>query len=166
VALNSRSAYSSAGLGLRPFDISRGPIDFVRADVLVERKPTLEYVPMNAPEGAQQIVSGIYELEQNKWRWTSCNAVLLLKSPAQATPIKVDLYIPDQSPARVIRLLVDDRLIKEARYDRPGSYTITTDPITAEGTSITLTVAVDKTFSVAGDPRQLGIILTGAGFGK
>jgi hypothetical protein len=79
----------------------------------------------------------------------------------------VDLYIPDQSPARVIRLLVDDdRLIKEARYDRPGSYTITTDPVTAEGTSTTLTIAIDKTFSVAGDPRQLGIILTGAGFEK
>jgi hypothetical protein len=167
VALNSRSAYSSAGLGLRPFDISRGPIDFVRADLVVERKPTLEYLAMNAPESAQQIVSGVYELEQNKWRWTSDKAVLLLKSPAQPTPIKVDLYIPDQSPARVIRLLVDDdRLIKEARYDRPGSYTITTDPVATASTSMTLTIAVDKTFSVAGDPRQLGIILTGAGFEK
>jgi hypothetical protein len=166
VALNSRSAYSSAGLGLRPFDISRGPIDFVRADIVVERKPTLAYLPMNAPESAQQIVSGVYELEQNKWRWTSEKAVLLLKSPAQPTPIKVDLYIPDQSPARVIRLLVGDRLIQEARYGRPGSYTITTDPITIKGASATLTIAIDKTFSVAGDPRQLGIILTGAGFEK
>jgi len=132
----------------------------------VERKPTLEYLPMNAPESEQQIVSGVYELEQNKWRWTSDKAVLLLKSPAQPMPIKVDLYIPDQSPARTIRLLVDDRLIKEARYGRPGSYNITTDPVPIERASATLTIAVDKTFSVPGDPRQLGIILRGAGFEK
>jgi len=166
VALNSRSAYSSAGLGLRPFDISRGPIDFVRADIVVERKPTLEHLPMNAPEGAQQIISGVYELEENKWRWTSGNAVLLLKSPGQPTPIKVDLYIPDQSPARTIRLFVDDRPLSEVHYDRPGAYAITTDPVTPLGSSTTLTIAIDKTFSVAGDPRQLGIILTGAGFEK
>ncbi len=166
VALNSHSAYSSAGIGLRPFDISNGPIDFVRADIVVERKPTLEYLPMNAPESAQQIIGGVYDLEQNKWRWTSANAVLLLKSPAQATPIKVDLYIPDQSPARTIRLLVNDRPLSEVHYDRPGSYTITTDAVSPEGSSATLTIAVDKTFSVPGDPRQLGIILTEAGFEK
>ncbi len=166
VALNSPSAYSSAGLGLRPFDISRGPIDFVRADIVVERKPTLEYLPMNSPESAQQIVSGLYELEQNKWRWTSDKAVLLLKSPAQPTPIKVDLYIPDQSPARTVRLSVDDRPLTEVHYDRPGSYTITTNPVTPVNSSTTLTISVDKTFSVAGDPRQLGMILTGAGFEK
>ena len=166
VALNSHSAYSSAGIGLRPFDISNGPIDFVRADIVVERKPTLEYLPMNAPESAQQIIGGVYDLEQNKWRWTSANAVLLLKSPAQATPIKVDLYIPDQSPARTIRLLVNDRPLSEVHYDRPGSYTITTDAVSPEGSSATLTIAVNKTFSVPGDPRQLGIILTEAGFEK
>ncbi|MDQ2948116.1 MAG: glycosyltransferase family 39 protein, partial [Acidobacteriota bacterium] len=38
-ALNSRSAYSTAGLGLRPFDISTGPIDQVRAELVVAVQP-------------------------------------------------------------------------------------------------------------------------------
>src|SRR5205807_42385 len=89
IGIDSRSAYSTAGLGLRPFDISFGPIDFLRAEMIVEQQPTLEYVPMNAPEAAQQ-TSG----------------------------------------------------------------------------AASLAIAVDKTYSVPGDGRELGIILTGAGFQK
>jgi hypothetical protein len=163
VALDTRSAYSSAGLGLRPFDIARGPIDYVRAEIMVERTPTREYLPMNAPDAAQQIVSGVYDLE-DKWRWMSGKAVLLLKSPARPAPIKIQLFIPGQAPARVVHLSVDDRPLPETKYDRPGLYTITTAPVTPAAATATLAITVDKTFSVPGDPRELGIILSGAGF--
>ena len=164
IAIDSRSAYSRANLGLRPFDISSGPIDFVRAETIVERTPTLEYLPMNAPEAAQQIVSGVYDLEDNRYRWMSGRGVLLLKAPQQPMPIQVQLYIPDNAPARIVTLSLDDRPLREIKYDRPGSYTITTDPIQPAGGTATLNIAVDKTFSVPGDGRELGIILTGAGF--
>ena len=163
VGLDSRSAYSSAGLGLRPFDISRGPIDYVRADMVVERTPTREYLPMSAPDAGQQIISGVYDLE-DKWRWMSGKAVLLLKSPPQPAPIEVQLYISDQAPARIIHLSVDDRPMPDVKYERPGAYTITTDPVTPSGPTTTLTISVDKTFSVPGDHRDLGVILNGAGF--
>lgn len=166
LALNTRSAYSSAGLGLRPFDISRGPIDFVRADIVVERTPTREYVPMNAPDAEQQIVSGIYDLEEKKWRWTSAKAVVLLKSPTTPAPLKVELFIPDQAPARTVQLSVDDRPLPAYKYDRPGAYTITTPPVTPAGATTTLTISVDKTFSAGGDQRSLGVVLTGAGFAQ
>src|SRR5262249_35604366 len=68
-ALNTRSAYSTIDRGYLPFDISTGPIDRVRADLVVERKPALEYLPMNAPEAEQQLVSGVYALEDNRFRW-------------------------------------------------------------------------------------------------
>ncbi len=38
---------------------------------MIERKPTLTDLPMNAPEAEQQIVSGVYQLENGQWRWMS-----------------------------------------------------------------------------------------------
>ena len=63
IALHTRSAYSTVDQGFLPFDISTGVIDRVRADVVVERQPKLSYLPMNAPEAEQQLVSGVYALE-------------------------------------------------------------------------------------------------------
>ena len=84
IGLDSQSAYSTISRGLRPFDISRGPIDRIRADLVVERQPTLTYLPMNAPEAAQQIVSGLYDLDGATWRWMSARAVVLLEKPRRA----------------------------------------------------------------------------------
>ncbi len=65
IGLDTRSAYSSVDKGLLPFGLSTGPIDRVRADLVMERRPVLEYVPMTA---AEQMVSGFYQLEDG-WRW-------------------------------------------------------------------------------------------------
>ena len=37
IGLNSRSGYSTARLGFRPFDISTAPIDHVKAEAVLER---------------------------------------------------------------------------------------------------------------------------------
>ena len=103
-ALNTRSAYSTIDRGYLPFDISTGPIDRVRAEMVVEREPKLEYLPMNAPEAEQQLVSGVYELEDHRYRWTAGQAVILLKSPATPTPVRVVFTIHGSSPARRVRL--------------------------------------------------------------
>ncbi|MGC8793094.1 MAG: glycosyltransferase family 39 protein, partial [Bryobacteraceae bacterium] len=50
IGLGARSAWSSASFGLRPFDWRAGPVDVVRADLIVERPPVLERLPMNSPE--------------------------------------------------------------------------------------------------------------------
>ena len=163
-ALNSRSAYSTAGLGLRPFDISTGPIDRVRAELVIAAQPERELLPMNAPDAARHIVSGVYDLEDGKTRWMSGAAVLLLKSPAQAEPVEVQFYIPPTAPARQVRVSVDGKQIAEQAYEGPGSYTLTTDPLMPAGPSATITITVDKTFSVPGDHRVLGMILIEAGF--
>ncbi len=163
-ALNSRSAYSTAGLGLRPFDVSSGPIDQVRAELVVATQPKREYLPMNAPDAGLHIVSGVYELEGGKTRWTSGTAVLRLKSPAQPEPVQVQFYIPPQAPARQVRIDVDGRMAAQKTYEGSGSYSLTTGPVTPAGPNATLTITVDKTFSVPGDRRELGIILIEAGF--
>ena len=164
VALNGKSAYSTTAFGLRPFDVSLAPIDLVRADLVVEHKPALADLPMNSPEAEQQIVSGVYQLESGQWRWMSQTAVILLKPPAQAAPLVVRFTIPDPAPARRVTLELNNQRVASQTYASPGAYTLSSPPLRPSGASATLTITVDRTFSVPGDHRQLGIILSEAGF--
>jgi len=162
--LGAKSAYSTASMGLRPFDVTTLPADRVRADVVVERKPELSYLKMGFPEAGQQIVSGVYDLENGQWRWMGERAVLLLKRPATAAPVEVVFYIPDQSPARRVSVAVDGVEVSAETYTAPGSYTLVSRPLAPAAESATVTIFVDKTFSVAGDQRRLGVVLVAAGF--
>jgi hypothetical protein len=161
IGLNSKSGYSTASAGFRPFDIATGPIDHVRVDAVLERRPVLSYLPMTAPEAQSQIVSGVYQLE-GQWRWTSGRAMLLLKPPPAPAPVQLKIFIPDPAPARKITVTVDNNVIHEQTFPGPGAYTVETKPIS--GSAITL--SFDKTFSVPGDHRALGVILSEAGFAK
>ena len=164
VALNGKSAYSTTAFGLRPFDVSLAVIDRLHAGLVVERKPTLSDVPMNAPEAEQQIVSGVYQLESGQWRWMSQTAVVLLKPPAQPAPLVVRFTIPEQSPARRVTVELNNQRVAYQTYASPGSYTLSSPPWKPDGASASVSISVDKTFSVPGDHRQLGIILSEVGF--
>jgi hypothetical protein len=133
--------------------------------VVVERKPTLSYLEMNAPEAQQHIVSGLYDVEQGRWRWMSAKAILLLKPPATPRAVVEAVFsIPDQSPARRVTLSVDDVPVVEKTFATPGAYTLTSGPVTVQSESPTVSIEVDRVFSVPGDRRELGIVLVGAGF--
>lgn len=162
VALNGKSAYSTTQ-GLRPFDISTAPIDRVQAETAVEKKPALSVLPMNAPEAGQQIVSGIYSLEDGQWRWMAQKAVLLLKTPAPAASLSIHFYIPDPAPARTVTAYVDQKRVAEVTYPKAGSYVLNSGPIRIEGSAATVEIGVDKAFSPPGDQRRLGIIVTQVG---
>jgi hypothetical protein len=164
VALQGRSAYSTTMFGLRPFDISLAPIDHLSAELMIERKPTLTDLPMNAPEAGQQIVSGVYQLEDGQWRWMSQTATILLKPPDQPTPVTVRFTIAPASPARQVSIALNDRPIASQTYSAPGTYSLSSPPMKPDGDTAKLTITVDKSFSVPGDSRQLGIILTEIGF--
>jgi hypothetical protein len=163
IGLEARSGYSTATKGLRPFDISTAPIDIVRAAIVLDRHPTLSYLPMNAPEAHDQIISGLYDLESGAWRWMSGSAVVLLKGPARPAPIEAVFTIPDAAPARRIELLLDGRLVASATYSAPGAYTLKSPPEPG-GETATVTLTVDRTFSVPGDRRELGVVVSGIGF--
>ena len=117
---------------------------------------------MSAPEAQSQLVSGVYQLEENRWRWTSGRAMLLLKPPSAAAPLQFKIYIPDTAPARKLTIALDNNILHEETFAAPGSYTVTTKP--AQGSAVILTF--DKTFSAPGDYRALGAILSEAGFAK
>lgn len=160
VALDAKSGFSSTSFGLGPFAISTGDIDRVRAERAIERTPALSVLAMNSPQAEEQILNGVYGLEENRYRWTGAKASFLLKSPGAAALAIVHLYIPDAAPARVISVWIDGRVFGSQTYGGPGSYTLTSRRTRITGDSATLTIAVDKTFSAPGDQRQLGIILT------
>jgi hypothetical protein len=161
IGLDSHSGYSTADKGFLPFGISNHPVDRVRAEILVERHPTLEYLPMDAPEADDQIVRGIYAKEgTTPWRWTAGAATVALKVPAAPTPIHVELFIPGASPVRALRILGDGREIYAHSFDKPGNYPLDTPPSQAA----TITLQFDKPFSIHGDQRELGAILSGIGY--
>jgi hypothetical protein len=166
IALESASGYSTSDKGFWPFGMSGGAIDRVRADLVTERKPTDEYVMMNAPDAAQQIVSGVYNLEENRYRWMAKAAVILLKSPLEALPLRATFTIPGDAPARTVRLLLDGVATVARTYPAPGTYTLESGKVRPRGGTATLTIEVDRTHYAPGDNRDLGMVLTGAGFAR
>ncbi len=164
IGLETRSGYSDSSRGLWPFGVSTGPFDRVRAELVVERHPTLEYLPMNAPEAAQQIVSGIYSLEDNRYRWMSGSAVVALRSPPAPLPLRAVFAIPEQARARRVTLVLDGREVVSKTYSAPGSYTLESETVRPAGAEAAVEIRIDRTFSAPGDARELGIVLTAVGF--
>jgi hypothetical protein len=162
IGLESHSGYSSAALDrLWPFGVGTGVIDRVRTSRVVERHPTLSYVDMKAREAKEQIVSGIWPNDH----WMSASGVVIVKSPAQAMPLSVSFYVPENAPARHIALLLDDREIcaTTVAATGPGELTCPAPMAPASATAM-IEIRVDKTFRVPPDERDLGIVLLGVGF--
>jgi hypothetical protein len=155
ISLDGKSAYSSAGAELLPFEISTGPIDRVRADLAVERNPQLTHIDAKA---ADQIITGLFPDG-----WMTDKSVVLLKRPEQGGFVRADIYIPDKAPARRLTMFADGQPIAHAVFARPGSYTLSA-PVGSGPSAVTVTLVVDQTFSAPGDLRKLGVIVTGIGF--
>ncbi len=164
VGLDVNSAWSTADLGLLPFDLSTSTVDIVRADLVVEKLPTLSFVAMGAPQAESHIVSGIYQLETGLFRWMGEQGSVYLRSNGESAPLEVKLYIPDPAPARLVIVEVDGKEVDRQKYDRPGLYDLRTPPITWPRGKALVTIKVDKTFTSPGDTRRLGIILQEVGF--
>ena len=77
---------------------------------------------MNAPEAPEQIISGLFDLEQGQWRWMGVEGVIALKPPAEAAPLEVSLYIPDASPVRGVRLELDGYQTMHTAQDARGPW--------------------------------------------
>jgi len=159
ISLDGRSAYSVASpRGLLPFEISNAPIDRVRAEIVLERKPQLTSIDPRDPNAAPQIISGLFPDG-----WMSGTATVLLKRPAQGGTLTASLYIPDQAPARRVRMSVDGQPAADQTFPGPGLHTLSAS-VPAGLADLTVTLTVDKTFSTANDQRQLGAVVTRLGF--
>jgi len=93
------------------------------------------------------------------------HAAIALKNPAALMRVAAAFYIPPQARAREVAVLVDGRAVASGSYARDGSYTLySRQAVRGSGDSVTLEIVVDQTFTAPPDARELGIVLTGAGF--
>ncbi|HEY3442913.1 MAG TPA: glycosyltransferase family 39 protein [Paludibaculum sp.] len=164
IGLGVKSGYSSVGFGLWPFDITTAPVDIVTISQIVEKKPTLSWLPMATPSTESQIISGVYTLENGAWRWMSGRAVFFLKPPSGPKPLRAEIVIPDMAPGRTVTLTLDGVEVLKRTFDKPDTYTLETPPLPTKGDTAVVTLSIDKDFSVPGDNRKLGLILTAIGF--
>jgi hypothetical protein len=165
IGLESYTGYSTINNGFAPFGVGADLVDRIHADIYKEAKPTLTDLPMNAPEAASQIVSGIFDLEQGEFRWTSGTAAVALVSPGEAEPLHVHLRVPDQAAARKITIALDGRVV-DSEAMAPGDHRIVTPAVKADGATSVVSLQFDRTFSAPGDSRQLGVVLLDVGWGK
>lgn len=163
-ALDARSAWSSAARGLRPFDVGTLPADVVSAHRIVEKEPELSYLPMDAPQAEWQIAGGVYGLEGGRWRWMSDRAVFLLKPPPAPTPLVAEVHVPEQARGRTLTLLLDGAEVARFGPASPGAHTLRSPPLSPGGPVARVALAVDATFRVDGDRRDLGVIVSAVGF--
>lgn len=159
MGLGARSGYATVTFGLRPFDVVTEPADRIRIHQVKPRKVTLSWLPMNAPEAAEQIVAGLYDVEGSN-RWMAQRALILVKPPPEPSPVTVQFYVPPESKATVLVVHVDDEEVYRQAMPGPGIHTIETRP--AKGSALWLDV--DQTFSTGADARKLSIVLMGAGY--
>jgi hypothetical protein len=165
IGLESESGYSTTR-GFWPFGVSTGLIDRLTAAQVMERHPTLEYLTFGTgavtePSVIEQIVSGIDPHD----RWMSRSAVVVLKNPAAPARLRVAFYISENTPARHLTLSLEGREVAAQTYPGQGVHTLeSAQAVRGAGESAAVQVEVDRTFSAAGDKRELGVVLIGVGF--
>jgi len=164
--IESNAGFSDITRGFTPFGVGLDLVDRIHADIYKEAKPTLQDLPMNAPEADAQILSGIFDLELGKQRWMSGTASVMLVSPSEAAPLHVDYYQPDNAPARRLTMALDGKIVYSELLPGPGPHRIVTTPQQARDATSVLTLQVDHTLSAPGDSRHLGIVLIDVGWGK
>lgn len=162
--LDARSGYATVGFGLRALGWSRGPVDRLTLFEAVPIKPTLAWLPMNAPNAGDHILAGVYALERNEWRWAAPRAAFRLAAPAAPTRLAALVFLPAQAPGRNLRLELDGALVAELAVPGEGAYRIESGVLAPPTGPVTVTLTIDRGFRAAGDNRELGLILRAIGF--
>ena len=163
IGLEAKSGYSSVDKGYLPFDVRGGAIDSVHADLLEASQPTEQYLAMGSHHAEQQIISGVYPLENNAWRWIGGHAVFLLKAPTGGV-FHANLYLPDAAKARRVIIRFDGAPVMDRILPGPGSYDLTVPAPSFRSPVVTITIDLDQTFRAPGDGRDLGAVLNSVGF--
>lgn len=165
MGLGARSAFETVGYGLRPFDITDAPVDVVTLTRFGER--TVERSNFCVADAGvdDQILSGVYPRENPQWRWAEKKAAFLLSAPPGTFRLRADGAVPDAAPGRFVELWMDGKVVASTRLQRPGEFTIESEPLPTEGGSTRVEVSIDRDFSPGGgDQRRLGMIMKCVGF--
>jgi hypothetical protein len=156
IGLGSRSGYSDATAGVRPFDWVAGAVDRVKLERVVERRPEKAYVTM-ADEG--QLLGGFYQMEEGGARWMGRVGRVALKPERARHDVVAVIYLPPMAKARVVRLVLNGAVVREERLAKDGLFTVAARDVEVGMGDAVLSIECDATFQVAGDARELGLIV-------
>ena len=98
--------------------------------------------------------------------WMGPGATVVMKSPGEAKAVGIDFYLSKADPPRRVALSIGGREIAAQTYAAAGAYTLRSGAVQPGGDTTTIDVSVDHTFRAAGDARELGVVVTGIGFGR
>jgi hypothetical protein len=161
VGLGSQSGYSSIQFGLLPFGLSTVPLDRLRAEVVTDFTPTLQYIAIGASDEANRhIASGVSPSD----RWALQTATLSLKRSATASRLRVKFYVPANGLNRSLTITVDGIPVIETPLDHEGIYELETVAGPPTSGKSSLTISTDKPLQTPGDQRLLGVNLLEIGF--
>lgn len=164
IGRGSGSGYSSSEFGILPFGIGAGIIDRLTAEELGLPTPTESYLLMNAEASEQQLLSGFYGLQSDTWRWMGPSGSAILLVPEQVRSFELDLYLPDNSPARLVSVESGGRLLANMTLEGPGEHVLRVPIERPPGDSARVVIRVDASFSPPGDERDLSIVVNSFGF--
>jgi hypothetical protein len=165
IGRDSRSGYSSSAFGVLPFGIGGGVIDRLEAADLGLPEPTDGYLQMNSAAAESQLLSGFYEVQDGAWRWMGPNGSAILAVPESVGSFKLDLYVPDNSPARRLRVEAGGRLLLERTLDGPGGHVVEAPIEPPPGAAARVVIRAQPAFFAPGDERELSIVVNSFGFG-
>jgi hypothetical protein len=156
MGLHAKSAWMTCAFGLRPFDWSRQPLDRITVTRVVAVPLERSDLPMNAADADAYIVSGVYGLEDGRYRWMARRAELVLKPKPGV--LVLSIYVPEASPARQLTITAGGEEVLRARL-HPGMQTLRTSPVPAAANRLEIVLEADASFRPAGDARDLSLIL-------
>jgi hypothetical protein len=148
----------------------------VRVETTEEEAPRLaSTVSMADPLSQPQLISGFQSIEENSWRWTARQFIILLRPPIGAADkgavLKMQLTVPDALIAKLqtvsLSASIDGRALPAETYTKPGRYTYQRDVDASllSGESTKVEFQLDKAMppGTGGDVRELGIVARSIG---
>lgn len=130
------------------------------------------FVRMNQINAERHFVSGVYQLEENAWRWCAGKAELRLQlGPVENLKLVLRYAIPVQVMARAksvrLRILLNGRPWEEMRYEKDGIYEVekpVPPALLRPNAENLLTLEVDRPLPPESGRPEMGFILVHAGF--
>lgn len=126
---------------------------------------------MGDPAKGAQLLTGFYGIEAGKWRWSAKNFSVLLKAPPgsqrNGAELALQLSIPDSQLQRLgpITLTADvgGRALPPHTYTTSDAsvYSAHVPAQALQSGFAVINFQLDKAAVVAGDARELGVIITG-----
>ena len=116
------------------------------------------------PEDRSQIDSGLWEIENKSWRWTSRKFAVRLAAPlgARGAVLKLSGSVPQPvltaNQDVTLTCSVNGTALPPQKYAQPGDFILVRDvpPVAA---AAAVECSVDKVYQPGGDRRELGVIV-------